>query len=63
MTHPTPLDEIDATDSELMALDALLTQGDDADASEFGDWFLSASPVDFRTWLLALPDEPEREAA
>lgn len=64
MTHPIPFNELDATDSELIALDKLIALGDDADAGSFGDWFLSTSPVDFKTRLLALPDDDEeREAA
>lgn len=64
MTHPIPLDDLDTSDAELAALDALLAQGDDADASSFSAWFLSASPVDFRTWLSALPDDDDvKEAA
>lgn len=62
MTHPIPIDELDATDAELMALDALIAQGDDADLPEFRSWWDSDSPLTFATWLLALPDD-EKEAA
>ncbi len=56
MTHPIPFDDLDATDAELASLDALIALGDDADAGAFAEWFTSTSLVDFKSWLLALPD-------